>query len=86
MSGFKAIPAEIKNETLRRAREGVAVSELASQYGISTKTIYGWLSAGANRGISQLESFKLRKENTELYRIIGLLTLENTRLKKKTSH
>jgi len=86
MSGFKRIPIEIKNEVLKRAKEGIAVADLATQYAISGKTIYTWLSAAVNGGVSQLEIAKLKKENAELCRIIGMITMENSKLKKKTAH
>ena len=86
MSGFKRISPEIKAEALARAKTGISVSELANQYGISTKTMYNWLSSGVNGGVSQLELARLKKENSELCRIIGMITMENTKLKKKVSH
>lgn len=86
MSGFKKISIETKNEVLKRAKEGISVADLSKQYGISTKTIYAWLSAGANGGVSQLEIAKLRRENAELCKLIGMITMENSRLKKKTTH
>lgn len=86
MAGFKRISIEIKDEVLKRAKDGAKVSDLASQYGISTKTIYTWMSAHVNGGVSQLEVAKLRKENAELCRIIGMLTMENNKIKKKAIH
>lgn len=37
------IPKEIREEILAKARSGQRVAELAKQYGISDKSIYGWL-------------------------------------------
>lgn len=86
MAGFKRISNEIKDEVLKRAKEGIKIADLSSQYGISTKTIYTWMSANVNGGVSQLEVAKLRKENAELCRIIGMLTMENSKIKKKAVH
>ena len=86
MSGFKRISSEIKAEVLTRAKAGTAVAELSKQYAISTKTMYHWLSAEVNGGISQLEITKLRRQNEELLKMIGLLTLEKNQLKKKAAH
>lgn len=76
MSG-KRIPAEIKEEVLAKAKSGDKVTELAERYGISSKTIYGWLTKDSDGDvISVLKYNKLRRENEELKRIIGKLTLD----------
>lgn len=41
---FAKIPKEKRDEILAKARAGEKVIGLASQYGISDKTIYGWLT------------------------------------------
>jgi len=40
---FKQIPLEIKQEILQKVKEGLSASDVAIQYGISTKTVYKWL-------------------------------------------
>lgn len=73
----KRIPKEIREEVLAKARTGEKVSDLADRYGISTKTIYGWLTKdGDDEVISVLKYNKLKRENEELKRIIGKLTLD----------
>ncbi len=73
----KRIPKEIREEVLAKARTGEKVSDLADRYGISTKTIYGWLTKdGGDEVISVLKYNKLKRENEELKRIIGKLTLD----------
>jgi len=48
-----------------------------NRYGISTKTIYGWLTKDSGEDvISILKHNKLKRENEELKRIIGKLTLD----------
>ena len=86
MSGFKRISSEIKTEVLTRAKAGTSVAELSKQYAISTKTIYHWLSAQVNGGVSQLQFTRLKRQNEELLKMIGLLTLETNQLKKKAAH
>jgi len=44
MGAYKRIPKEIKDEILARLKQGNKVVDLASQYAISTKTIYNWLA------------------------------------------
>lgn len=72
----KTIPKEIKEEILSKVKAGERVASLAEQYGISTKSIYTWLSKEAGEeSISPLKYNKLKRENEELKRLIGELTL-----------
>ena len=82
---FKRIPLETKNEILTKVKNGLTVTEASQQYGISTKTIYGWLANETKPGVSILEYNRLKRENDELKRIIGLVTLEPERGKKNIS-
>lgn len=74
----------IKDEILLKIRDGgVKVTEVADQYGISSKTIYAWLRAGVvdgNRNLI-LENSRLRKELEQAYRVLGRLTAETRRPK-----
>jgi putative transposase len=80
---YKRIPKEIRNEILAKARAGEKVVALAEQYGISTKTIYGWLSKDSGEEvISVLKYNKLKRENQELKRLLGEITLEMSLGKK----
>lgn len=73
--GYK-ISKEIKDEVINKIKhEGLSVSETANQYGISSRTIYGWLGAKAQGSVSILEFNKLKKENAQLKQIIGDLTI-----------
>lgn len=73
----RIIPKEIKDEILAKAKSGEKVSELASQYGISIKTIYIWLRLDAKEPvISVLKYNKLKRENEELKKLLGEVTLE----------
>jgi transposase-like protein len=82
---FKAIPKATKEEILGKVKNGETVASLASQYGISPKTIYGWLRWATVPKISLMEVARLRRENEELKRIIGIITLELERGKKNRS-
>lgn len=83
---YKAISKEIRAEILSRIKnEGISVPKVAEQYGISDKTIYSWLRAGVT-GTSNpvLEINRLRRENEDLLTIIGKLTADDLRKKKKS--
>ena len=77
------IKSEVKKEILIKARAGEKVIDLATQYGVSIKTIYGWLRIDLGEEvISILKYNKLKKENEELKRLIGELTLDMSLGKK----
>jgi len=85
MSKYKRIPVEIKNEILRKVKEGRSTPELATQYGISSKTIYNWVGASVQTGngmVNIRDHLRILRENEELKRIIGMLTLTVERGKK----
>jgi transposase len=85
MSKYKRIPVEIKNEILNKIKEGRSASELATQYGISSKTIYNWVGATVETGsrmVNMRDHLRILRENEELKRIIGMLTLTVERGKK----
>lgn len=76
---------EHRDAVLTDIKNGMKVSEASVKHSVSDKTIYYWLRAQAdNTGTSSLELAKLRKENTELKELIGLLTLEKKRAEKNT--
>lgn len=77
------IAREVKQEIQERIKKGEKVAELSKQYGISEKTIYYWLRTSIKQEVSALEYNKLRRENEDLKAIIGALTFENEKLKKK---
>lgn len=80
---FSRIPKETKDEILAKARAGEKVAALATQYGISIKTIYYWLRADTGEEVvSVLKYNKLKRENEELKWLIGEITLDLKREKK----
>ena len=80
---FAPIAKEVKNEILEKIKKGEKVLTLAQQYGVSEKTIYTWLRKKALGTVSLLEYNKLKSENQQLKQIIGVLTLEIEKTKKK---
>lgn len=79
----RIIPKEIKNEVLAKAKSGEKVSQLADQYGISDKTIYTWLRMDTGEAVVSVVRYnRLKRENEELKRLVGELTL-NMSLGKK---
>ena len=78
------IATEVKQEILAKVKAGEPVLARAKSYGVSDKSIYNWLEGSTTRKVSWLEYAKLKKENSQLKEIIGVLSLEVEKSKKKT--
>jgi len=76
---------EVKAEILVKVKAGEKVVDLSKQYGVSEQSIYSWLKQEVEGVVSVLEHTKLKKENEWLKQIIGVLTLELEKSKKKSS-
>jgi transposase-like protein len=78
------IGKEIKDEIISKVQAGERVVALAEQYAVSSKTIYAWLRQDTGEAVvSVLHYNKLKRENEELKRLIGELTLD-MHLQKKS--
>lgn len=83
MGIVKVIPKEIKQEILGKVKLGQKVMDLAKLYGVSDKTIYYWLrQSSGEEVVSAVKYNKLKRENEELKRLIGEITLEMSLGKK----
>lgn len=80
---FKTIPLPVKRQVLEQIKNGSTVKEMADQFQISPKTIYTWLTKDSVSQVSLAEYGKLKREKEDLLKIIGEITLELTRSKKK---
>jgi len=77
MGNFKFIPKEIKIEVISKVKSGEKVTDLAKQYGISDNTIYNWLhKETGDQIVSVVQYNKLKRENEELKRLIGEISLK----------
>ena len=81
----KHIDLSIKSNIIKSIRdEGMSVSEANTHYDVHSKTIYRWLKEGVVDGNANLilEIKRLRKENEQLYNLLGRATAENKRSKR----
>lgn len=79
----KIVSKEIRQEIVSKVKAGEKVAALASQYGISDKSIHTWLHQDTGEEIvSVLKYNKLKRENEVLKQIVGELTLDASWKKK----
>ena len=75
---------EVKEQIVKRIKdEGVSVSEAAKEHGLSTQTIYGWLTKGASGSPSWAEIARLKRENKSLLELVGEITMKLSASQKK---
>ena len=70
------VPKEMKEEILAKIKNGGKASEIADQYGIHRKTVYGWLGGAARSHVGFAEYQKMRKERDGLLALVGELLLK----------
>ena len=83
MPKYKPVPKEIRDDILRRLKDGESAVKLAAEYGISDKTIYHWTVKSTRKVNPILELSRLKRENKVLYEMIGVLTVERNKQKKE---
>lgn len=87
MGTVKVTPKEIKQEILDKVKSGEKVMDLAKQYGISDKTIYYWLRQSTGEQIVSLVQYnRLKRENEELKRLLGEISLKLSLGEKNRTH
>lgn len=78
------IAPDVKEQIINRIKnDGISVQQAATEHGISVNTIYGWLGAKTEGGPSIMEITKLRRENDELLKFVGILTMKLNETQKK---
>lgn len=83
MGIVRVVAKEIKQEILGKVKLGERVMDLSKQYGVSDKTIYYWLRQQTGDEVVSLVKYnKLKRENEELKRLLGEITLEMSLGKK----
>jgi transposase len=72
-----------QSNLLADIKSGMRVAEASAKHGVHIKTAYALLRRNAdNTGTSPLEVARLRRENSDLKELVGLLTLEKKRGEK----
>ena len=70
------------SELVKKMKEGNSIASLAREYNITSNNIYKRLNKQADSKQEILQLNKLKKENEDLKKIIGRLTLELDKEKK----
>lgn len=78
------VSKEVKEQILKRVKEGVPIAKLAEEHGLKHHTIYQWISRSVIAPPSVLELARLKRENQALKELLGELTMELRLSKKKT--
>lgn len=79
------VAREVREQILKRIKdEGLPVLQASEEHGVSTKTIYSWLTKGASKNPSWVEVAKLKKQNQELLALVGEITVKLSQAQKKS--
>lgn len=78
------ISPEVKEQIITRIKdEGVTVAQAAKDHGVSDVTIYSWIAKKVDGQPTLADNIKLKRENEQLYRLAGELTLKLSETQKK---
>lgn len=86
MKGYLLFTPEQKREIITRIKEkGERVADLAEEYWVQPRIIYGYLSRFGQHSGALLELSELKKEKDALLEIVGQLVIDQ-KLGKKIQH
>jgi transposase-like protein len=78
------IAPEIKEQIIGRIKnDGISVVQAAKDHGISEATIYGWIAKKTKSQPTLSELIRLKRENEQLLRLVGDITLKLSESQKK---
>jgi transposase-like protein len=83
MKGIK-ISKEVKEQIINRIKnDGVTVVQAAKEHGIAEGTIYAWIAKKVEGQPTLAENIKLKRENEQLLKLVGEITLKLSETQKK---
>ncbi len=84
--GYPSLNQQQKEEVISRVKDkGERVADLAKEYGVTAKAIYGYLARSGQCSNTLLQISKLKREKEALLKIVGQLIVDQ-RLGKKIQH
>lgn len=80
----KRIAPEVKEQIINRIKnDGITVVQASKDHGISEGTIYGWIAKKVEGSPTISENIKLKRENEQLLKLVGEITLKLSESQKK---
>ena len=84
MSNVKHVAPDLKAQIINRIKnDGISVAQAAKDHGIHETTIYGWIAQKVEGQPSFSELIRLKKENRQLFELVGEMTLKLSEAQKK---
>mgnify|MGYP000045805493 FL=1 len=78
------IAPELKEQILNRIKnDGVSVVQTAKEHGIAEGTVYAWIAKKTEGQPTLSELIKLKRENEQLFMLLGEITLKLSESQKK---
>ncbi len=78
------IASDVKDQIINRIKnDGVTVVQAAQEHGVSENTIYAWIAKKTDGQPTLGEIIKLKKENAQLFQLLGEITLKLSETQKK---
>jgi transposase-like protein len=75
---------DVKEQIINRIKnDGISVVDAARDHGISENTIYGWIAKKVEGQPTLSEIIKLKRENAQLFQLVGEMTLKLSDTQKK---
>jgi len=78
------IAPEVKGQIIARIKnDGISVAQAAKDHGVSEVTIYSWIAKKTEGQPTLSELIRLKRENEQLLRLVGDITLKLSESQKK---
>lgn len=78
------IAPELKEQIISRIKnDGITVVQAAKDHGVSEGTIYAWIASKTEEQVSLSDFLKLKRENQQLFQLLGEITLKLSESQKK---
>lgn len=78
------IAPDLKEQIINRIKnEGVSVVQAAKDHGVAEGTIYTWIAKKVEGQPTLSENIKLKRENDQLLKLVGEMTLKLSETQKK---